>query len=152
MKRILAFDLGTSAGHASYVDGLIQSGLIRTQPTRFESQAIRYIKFERAVVALFDVIKPDIVFFERVHRHVSTIASQVYGGYLTTLMVACEKRGVPFEGLSVQAIKKFAVGRGNAPKELMIAAAKKRFPDQEILSDDVADALWIMALGMDLSK
>lgn len=150
MKNVLAFDLGSKCGWAFSAEAgaAVHSGLLVTTPTRFESQGMRAVKFERGVVALVDTWKPGLVCFERVHRHSSTIAGQVWGGFSTLLMKICEERGLLYEGYSVQEIKKAATGRGNAKKELMIAAAKRRWPDQDILTDDVADALHIMAIGL----
>lgn len=150
MKSVLAFDLGSKCGWAFCTErgAAVHSGLILSTPTRFESQGMRGIKFERAVNALFDSFRPAIVVFERVHAHSSTIAAQVWGAYSTILMKICEERGVPFEGYSVQEIKKHATGKGNAKKDIMVIAARRRWPDQDIISDDVADALHIMALGL----
>ena len=150
MNNVLGFDLGSKCGWAfsAAAGAPVHSGLLNTTPTRFESQGMRAIKFERGINALIATWEPKIVAFERVHRHSSTIAGQVWGMYSSLLMKVCDECGVPYEGYSVQEIKKYATGRGNANKELMIKAATRRWPDQDILTDDVADALHIMALGL----
>lgn len=150
MNNVLAFDLGSKCGwaHCAAPGSPVSSGLIRTAPTRFESQGMRGVKFEKAVIALLDAYQPRLVAFERVHRHSSTIAAQVWGAYSTLLMKLCDERDITYKGYSVQEIKKHATGKGNASKELMIAAATRRWPDQHIVTDDVADALHIMALGL----
>jgi crossover junction endodeoxyribonuclease RuvC len=150
VRNVLAFDLGSKCGWAFSAEAgaPVHSGLLVTTPTRFESQGMRAIKFERGINALLDTWRPAIVAFERIHRHTSTIAGQVWGMYSSLLMKICDERDVPYEGYSVQEIKKHATGRGNANKELMIGAASRRWPDQDILTDDVADALHIMALGL----
>jgi Holliday junction resolvasome RuvABC endonuclease subunit len=150
VKKVLAFDLGTKCGWAfSEAPGApVHSGLIRTDPTRFESQGMRAIKFERAVKELLLAFKPTHVLFERVHAHSSVIAAQVWGSYSSLLMKVCEEAEVTYEGISVQAIKQHATGKGNATKALMVAAAKRRWPEQDIITDDVADALHLLALGL----
>jgi len=150
MNNVLGFDLGSKCGWAfsASAGAPVHSGLLVTTPTRFESQGMRMIKFARGVTTLIDTWRPGIVCFERVHRHSSTIAGQVWGAYSARLMEICDENDILYEGYSVQEIKKAATGRGNANKELMIEAAKRRWPDQDILTDDVADALHIMALGL----
>lgn len=150
MNRVLGFDLGSKCGWAfSEKPGApVHSGLLRTEPTRFESQGMRYIKFERGVRELIAAFHPAVVAFERVHAHSSTIAAQVWGAYSSILMKVCDEHDIPYEGFSVQAIKQHATGKGNANKKLMVAAAERRWPDQDIITDDVADALHVMALGL----
>lgn len=148
MKNAAAFDLGSDAGWASLHAGNLMSGLIRSKPSRFDGGGVRFVKFESAVNQLFDVRSPDVVFFEKVHRHLGVAAAHCYAGYLAILTATCEKRDIPYTGLSVQEIKKHATGRGNADKMLMIATAKARWPDQQILTDDVADALWCLDAGL----
>lgn len=146
---ILALDLGTKCGWAfSEQPGEpMHSGLINSAPTRFESQGMRYIKFETAVRTLLQTWQPRAVAFERVHRHSSTIAAQVWGAYSALLMKLCDEAGIEYTGFSVQAIKQHATGKGNASKQMMIAAAERRFPHQDILTDDVADAIHLLQLA-----
>ena len=44
-------------------------------------------------------------------------------------------------------LKKFATGKGNANKAMMIAAAIKKYPDQDVQDDNHADALHLLAWG-----
>jgi Holliday junction resolvasome RuvABC endonuclease subunit len=150
MKNVLGFDLGSKCGWAFSAGAgeAVHSGLLKTTPTRFESQGMRAVKFEKGVLLLMTTFKPDFVAFEEVRRHSSTIAGQVWGLYSGILMKLCEERGITYAGYGVGTIKKHATGKGNASKELMIGAAEVRWPEQDIITDDVADALHIMALGL----
>lgn len=148
MKNAFAADLGTSAGWAAVHNGLLHSGVIASKPSRFDGGGVRFVKFEKALIEIMEVMPPEIVFFERVHRHLGIAAAHCYAGYLAMLTTTCEKRGIPYTGLSVQEIKKFATGRGSADKELMVAAAKRRWPDQQIETHDQADALWCLHAGL----
>lgn len=150
MIRAIGLDLGTTTGWASYNDGLYQCGYWRLQPTRFDSSAMRFIRFETKLAALIDVIQPQMVFYEKVHRHAGTVAAHVYGGFLSTLQMTCERRKVLFHGLSVQEIKKAATGKGNAPKMAMLRTAEKQWPDLEMETSDVADAVWCLYAGLHL--
>jgi crossover junction endodeoxyribonuclease RuvC len=42
---------------------------------------------------------------------------------------------------------KYATGKGNAPKDAVLAAAIRRFPDWDITGNDVADAVILAAMG-----
>lgn len=44
---------------------------------------------------------------------------------------------------------RYATGRGNAPKDAVLAAAVRRFPTVEVTGNDQADALWLAAMGLD---
>lgn len=113
---------------------------------------MRAIKFERGVTELLATFKPDLVVFETVHRHTSTISAQIWGSYSMALMKLCEELGITYEGHGVGQIKKHATGKGNASKELLVEAAKRRWPEQDIITDDVSDALHLMSLGLSKIK
>jgi len=69
------------------------------------------------------------------------------GGLLALLTGHCEKRDIPYRGLPVGTVKKFATGRGNASKNDMMAHASTKFGGP-VRSHDQADALWILSLGL----
>lgn len=146
----LAYDLGSKCGWAALHDGARFSGLLKTTPTRFESNAMRFIKFKKYVREHILSFKPEMVFYERVERHVGTVAAHVYAGYYTALttMLSEEFPSIPYHGLSVQEIKKHGTGRGNADKNMMMLAAGRRWPEQELTTSDVADALWALDCGI----
>lgn len=55
-------------------------------------------------------------------------------------------------GLSVAVVPpasrcRYATGKGNAPKDAVLAAACRRFPDVDVTGNDQADALWLAAMG-----
>ena len=66
------------------------------------------------------------IWFEEVRRHAGTDAAHVYGGLMATLTAWAELRGAPYQGVPVGTIKRHATGKGNAPKEAMINAARAR--------------------------
>lgn len=82
------------------------------------------------------------IWFEEVRRHAGTDAAHIYGGLMATLTSWAELRGVPYQGVPVGTIKRHATGKGNAPKEAMIAAARARgFSPAD---DNEADAIAIL--------
>ena len=55
-----------------------------------------------------------------------------------------ELRGVPYEGVPVGTIKRHATGKGNAPKQAMIDAARAKgfSPEDDNEADAIAILLW----------
>ena len=74
-------------------------------------------------------------------------AAHVYGGLLATLTAWCEHHQIPYQGVPVGTIKKFATGRGNAGKDEMIAAM--RALGHAVTDDNEADALAILHWAID---
>lgn len=59
------------------------------------------------------------------------------------------KAGRPFVLVPPSKLKLWSVGHGNAPKSVMLAAAREAFPEIEIEDDNAADAVWLAAVGAD---
>jgi Holliday junction resolvasome RuvABC endonuclease subunit len=62
------------------------------------------------------------------------------------IVLWCENNHVQYRGYSPSEIKKFATGKGNAPKPAVIAAAREKlgFTGDD---DNEADAMWLRALA-----
>jgi Holliday junction resolvasome RuvABC endonuclease subunit len=145
-RAVLALDLGTTTGWALRSrDGGITSGTMTFKPSRFEGGGMRYLRFQHWLGEVTRLVRGlERVVFEEVRAHVSTDSSHVYGGFLATLTAWCEQRGVPYEGVPVGTIKRFATGRGNADKAAMIAAIRARgfAPADDNEADAIALLLW----------
>jgi hypothetical protein len=143
---ILALDLGTTTGWALRAhDGLIISGTVSFRPSRYDGGGMRYLRFTNWLSELDQLSGPiAAIWYEEVRRHVGTDAAHVYGGLMATLTAWAELRGVPYQGVPVGTIKIHATGKGNAPKEAMIAAARARgfSPSDDNEADAIAILLW----------
>ena len=141
---ILALDLGTHTGWALTTrDGRITSGTEHFKPQRFEGGGMRYLRFKRWLAEIKQCSDGiDTVFMEEVRRHAGVDAAHAYGGFLATLTSWCEHHQIPYQGVPVGTIKKFATGRGNAGKDEMIAAM--RALGHAVTDDNEADALAIL--------
>ena len=130
LSCILALDLGTTTGWALRShDGLITSGTVSFRPGRFDGGGMRYLRFTNWLTELDRLSGPiAAIWFEEVRRHAGTDAAHVFGGLLATLTTWAELRGIPYSGVPVGTIKKHATGRGNAPKQDIIAAARAPLP------------------------
>ena len=143
---MLAVDLGTTTGWALQSrDGGITSGTITFKPTRFEGGGMRFLRF-RGWLAEVAGLSGGVarIVFEEVRAHAGTDAAHVYGGFLGTLTAWCEEHEVPYEGVPVGTIKRFATGKGNADKAAMIAAMRARgfAPADDNEADAIALLLW----------
>lgn len=140
--NILAIDLGNHTGYALQNGQHLYSGVMDFSPNRFAGGGMRYLKFVNWLNLLIEAGPIDAVYYEEVRRHLGTDAAHVYGGFQAHLEKWCEEHKIPYEGVPVGTIKKHATGRGNANKDLMIAAANSHgWPTSD---DNEADALWLL--------
>lgn len=150
--KILALDLGTSTGWAMQTEQkTVIGGTQSFKPGRFDGGGMRYLKFTNwlnEMHRLMDGIQA--VYFEEVRRHMGVDAAHAYGGFLAHLTAWCEYHKIPYSGVPVGTIKKHATGKGNAGKDEMIAAARKRgFEPQD---DNHADAIAILDWAVQQQK
>lgn len=162
MTRILALDLGTACGWAlrgdnrappgrAAVSGYRDADLNETYHGTFDLRAgqhsgggMRYLKFRRELTNFIGLV--DEVTYEIVRRHVGTAAAHVYGGLLGILTAWCEENKIPYEGKTVQEIKKFATGKGNADKFQVIKAVEGWGFQPK--NDNEADAIALLRLRL----
>ena len=76
----------------------------------------------------------------------------MYGGFLSHLQEYCDNLSVniPYAGIPVGTLKKYATGKGNAGKPAMIAAACAK--GWEPVDHNEADALWILDYAVNVLK
>jgi len=145
-RTLLAIDLGTTTGWAlKSQSGLITSGTVSFRPSRYDGGGMRYLRFQNWLAEMDRLSGPvATIWYEEVRRHAGTDAAHVYGGLMATLTAWAEMRGVPYQGVPVGTIKKHATGKGNAPKQAMINAARERgfSPADDNEADAIAILLW----------
>jgi len=149
---IIGIDLGTSTGWAANTNGVPSYGCEKLRKSgRMESPGMRPIRFRALLTKLIEKFGDDktLFIFEEVRAHKGSDAAHVYGELRGVLYEFCDVNGFQYTSLPVSEIKKFATGRGNASKEMMIEAANKAWPSIGLVQkdDDIADALWVMTLG-----
>jgi Holliday junction resolvasome RuvABC endonuclease subunit len=149
VPTILALDLGTTLGWALWLSGEVMGGTESFKAGRFEGGGMRYLRFVRWLDDLWRFAGPQVVYFEEVRRHRGVDAAHAYGGFLAQLTAWCERYGVPYQGVPVGTIKKFATGKGNADKAAMIAAMERRghAPADDNEADALALLYWALANG-----
>ena len=159
-KRILAIDPGTYCGYAwidvSYpVPNSLQaipaqSGVWDLSVKRHEGGGMRFLRLKKHLIE----VEPDLIIYEEVRGHKGTSASHIYGGIVGQIQLFGEEHDVNYVAIPVGTIKKKATGKGNANKEAMVAAANGMFgcdlSDAKSSKDDnIADALWLLQIGID---
>jgi len=105
---------------------------------------MRYLRFVSWLQEMKRLSGFERVVFEEVRRHAGTDAAHLYGGFLAHLAAWCEQRNIPYEGVPVGTIKRFATGKGNANKDAMMAAIRSRgfTPSDDNEADAIAILLW----------
>jgi Holliday junction resolvasome RuvABC endonuclease subunit len=111
-----------------------------------ESPGMRWIRVNAFLAFLLTHFHITQVAYEAFFFQKSGAASTAYNGVVTRLWEQCDRHGIEYEGHKPADVKKFATGNGSAGKDLMITAAKRRWPEVAIEDDNQADAMWIAAL------
>lgn len=140
MLKLLALDLGTTTGYCCGTKEHHVSGTWGLKQDRFAGGGQRFVKFRGHLNEIYNAYKFDRVVFEEVRRHLGTDAAHVYGGLLAMLTAWCEEHSIPYQGVPVGTIKKFATSKGNASKADIIAAVRSwgYEPDDDNAADAIA--------------
>ena len=142
--KILAIDPGS---HCGYALGLFESGVWDLSSRRHEGGGMRFLRLRNYLIKACEGV--DLVVYEEVRGHRGTDAAHIYGGIIAIISEHCELKEIPYSGVPVGTIKKYATGLGNANKEAMVKAARERWPDINMVDDNQADALHLLAWAQD---
>lgn len=138
--NILALDIATKTGWKTAT----ASGVWNLKPNRGESEGMRVVRFKSKVREIITLEGITLVSYERpagMHKASIMVASEMVG----VLKDLCIEMGVELACYSASEIKKFATGKGNANKELMVKAAQSLgFNPQD---DNEADAIHLFYLS-----
>lgn len=147
--RLLAIDLGGAhAGwslHEADLSGahsILNVGVWELIAHRSQDWGMRWVRLRAALESSLADLRPKVIAYEHVERHVATAAAQVYGAGLGTLRSWAVERGIPCQPIPVSAVKRAATGKGGGPgtdKEAVLAAARTRWPEL-VFTEDSADS------------
>jgi hypothetical protein len=144
----LAVDLGTTSGWALCLpNGQVLSGTWNFKPKRGDGTGMRYLRLQAKLDEMHDLYTLKHIIYELpagVYR--SGSADDTVKGLVAHVQSWSEANGVPSEGFAPSQIKKFAVGRGNAKKDEIFAAAKAKW-GEAVLDHNQGDALWLLDLA-----
>lgn len=143
---ILTLDLGTHCGWAfNDRNGDISHGTEHFDGHVRHGPALRWLQFRSFLSQ--KGLSINTVYYEDVRRHVGTDAAHVYGGFLALLQIYAHVNNARLVGVGVGVIKKHWTGKGNASKDLMIAAAIER--GFKPVDDNAADALALLSYALE---
>lgn len=150
--RILALDMAKKTGWAFHSLGKLCSGTWDLSIRADESSGMRLVRFEAKLQTILD-LSPDVIAFEAVSvaqgQRANFNASKLLIKLQATLEHLVELTpGVECCSRNLQSIKSHALpkGSGARDKAAMLAAARKRWPDQDVEDDNQADALFLLDL------
>ena len=153
IRPVLALDLATATGWALRDQSSTITGGVQTFPLRRgESPGMRWLRFRRwlrEVLELGEMKGRGVVACELplaggrgarmgIGRELSTIVEE-----------EAAAQGIETTGIYPSSLKKWATGKGNAPKGAMLEAARRRYPDLDITDDNHADALLVLAWALE---
>lgn len=152
--RILALDLATVTGFALLGGGVITCGSqdfsrypgSKSKPA--DHAGASFLRFSRWLADRIREDKPEVIVYEEVRRWVGFSAAHAFCGYRGLLYAHCAASGIPLVSYAASEVKKAFTGNGRAEKGQMMAEARRRHPELEIVDDNTADALAILALYM----
>lgn len=138
---VLALDV---AGNCGWAVTPRVSGVWDIKPRRGDSPGMRYIYLRKKLSSVLKAY-PDLslVVYERAH-HRGGAATEYALGYSAIIQSWCAEKKIEHQAVHSSEIKREATGRGSASKADMIAAAKIKWPKINVISDDHADALWLL--------
>lgn len=144
--RVMGLDPSLTQTGAALPDGRVQV----LRPPKCCNRGMRRLAWIRKkVLSLIAGNQVDWVFIEGYsygsrHSHAHSLGE--LGGILR--LAIHETPGVEYIDVPPSTLKKYATGKGNAKKELVLVEAVKRL-DYQGSNDNEADALWLRALGYD---
>ncbi len=146
--RVLALDPATKCGWAHSVsqDGLVVSGVWDLSIKRDESKGMRLIRLKSKLKEFTDCT--DLMVYEAARNAAPKMqgALVVQATLQSVLLVWAEENNIEYRGYSPTEIKKFATGKGNANKQMMIDSARDKGYDPA--DDNEADALHLLHLAL----
>lgn len=154
---VLSLDLATKTGW-SLRDraGRKMSGVQEFALKRGESRGMRFLRFRKWLNEMFQLAElgnkydetlPGLIIYEQAH-HRGGHATELAVGLVTDVLAEAARHGLEHMPVHTGSLKKWATGKGNAGKSMMIEKAKELFPDVDIIDDNHADALLLMAYGL----
>ncbi len=108
---------------------------------RDRTRDIRVSRLFKSLKKLCDGIKFDLIVFEDVKFSVSTAQTQLWSSLRAAVW---NSNDAPIEVLHTGGLKIFATGKGNATKEMIEAAFKRKFPGRDSVDDNERDAVFLM--------
>jgi Holliday junction resolvasome RuvABC endonuclease subunit len=144
---ILALDPATKMGWAL---SPLLSGVWDLSLKRDESMGMKFLRCRAKLNELLDNYRIRLVVYEAARNAAPKMqGSLVHQAQLQAIIIDWATTAkLESKGYSPKEIKRWATGNGNASKEIMLASARRRWPEIPILDDNQADALLLWQMAM----
>jgi len=145
--NILAIDPATLCGWAIESTEFkgYECGVWNLTKRKDESDGIKWLRFRAQLKEICSMQKIQIVAFERpAGQHQGAVIH--HAKLVAIIEEFCADNAIEYKAYSAGQIKKFATGKGNSGKPIMIQAAKDKL-GYEGDDDNEADALWLLQLA-----
>lgn len=140
--KILALDIASVTGWAI---SRTEYGTWDFKTRKDESMGMKLIRFRSKLNEVNELMNFNLIVYERPAGRFKN--SIIHEAKLIGLVEEwCESKGIAYRSYSATEIKKFATGKGNAGKPLVIKAAKEKL-NYTGNDDNEADALWLLELA-----
>lgn len=144
-KAVLGLDLSLTATGVALPDGstrLIKLGSCCNRGMK------RLASIRRQVLGMVQESGAELVSVEGYSFGSRDSHAHALGELGGVIRLALSEAGVPYIDVPPSSLKKYATGKGNATKELVLVHAVRRleYPGSD---NNEADALWLRALGLD---
>jgi crossover junction endodeoxyribonuclease RuvC len=143
--NILSIDPATKCGWA-HSGGM--GGTWDLSVRRDESSGMRLLRLRGKLNEVKNAVGIDLLTFEAARNAAPKMqgALVIQAQFQAIIVEFCEDHNIQYRGYSPSEVKKHATGKGNASKDQMIDAAKRKWPTVPIEDDNHADALHILDL------
>ncbi|MFA5572997.1 MAG: crossover junction endodeoxyribonuclease RuvC [Candidatus Bathyarchaeia archaeon] len=142
-NNILALDQAT---HCGWAHSCGKNGVLDLSVKADESREMRLIRFRQHLQQIHKDYGIDLIVFEASRNLKFGNAVKIAAQLQAVIEMFCYDSGINYKGYSAKTIKKFATGNGNASKEMMMEAANEKWPKIKLISNDHADALWLLEM------
>ncbi len=141
---VVGLDIATRTGWCRWDGERFRTGVIDCSPaTSDEPEGVRFLKLAERLPPVLEGVQAVVI--ERTYSKGKRTA-EVLNGLTAVALVACERWGIEYAFVDATALKAFAIG-GRASKAEMVAAAEREL-GLDGLTDDEADAYWLVRYGL----
>ena len=109
---------------------------------------MKHLRLKAKVKEVIELDNIDLVVYEKPSgRFIKGVMS--VSELVGVILLLCAEMEIEHSGYTVSEVKKFATSKGNANKDDMMAAARLKWPQIELIDDNHSDALWILEMAED---
>jgi len=147
---VVGIDLSLTSTGICLVDGSAQTWRIQSKGAKADTVAVRVQRLIDITNRVMDCIPQDVslVVLEAPSLGQSRQAGEhLRAGLWWHLATSLHLQGHPVAEAPPATLKLYATGKGNSPKDHVLASVIKRYPDVDVDGNDIADATVLAAMG-----